>query len=297
MNRREMLKQTGVMGTGLVLGGVMGACATTPGMSQGTNQDVAILNFALNLEYLEAAFYLAAVGRINEIKTLGGNAEIRLPSGFNNTSPVPGMSPDVLQHAQEIAEDELAHVKFLRQALGSAAVERPVIELDQAFRAAGSAASNGAITNFNPFANELFFIHGAFIFEDVGVTAYKGAAKLITDKNNVLDPAAGILAVEAYHAGVIRLLLYDRKDMRVTPNLTVEQVVQAISNLRGSVGGGKDEGITKMGRANLVVTDGDAVAFGRTTSEVLKIVYLNGSANVSMGGFFPMGLNGPIRTT
>lgn len=30
MNRREMLKQTGLMGTGLVLGGVMGACATPP---------------------------------------------------------------------------------------------------------------------------------------------------------------------------------------------------------------------------------------------------------------------------
>jgi hypothetical protein len=297
MNRREMLKQTGVMGTGLVLGGVMGACATTPGMSQAPNQDVAILNFALNLEYLEAAFYLAAVGRINEIKTIGGNAEIRLPSGFDGTSTIPGLSPDVLEYAQEIAEDELAHVKFLRQALGSAAVNRPVIDLDQAFRAAGSAASGGAITNFNPFANELFFIHGAFIFEDVGVTAYKGAARLITDKNNVLDPAAGILAVEAYHAGVIRLLLHERKDMMVTPSLTVEQVVDAISNLRGSVGGGKDEGITKMGKANLVVADANAVAFGRTTSEVLKIVYLNGSANVSMGGFFPMGLNGPIKTT
>lgn len=297
MNRREMLKQTGVMGTGLVLGGVMGACATTPGMSQGPNQDVAILNFALNLEYLEAAFYLAAVGRINDIKSIGGNAEIRLPSGFNGTSPVPGMSQDVLEYAQEIAEDELAHVKFLRQALGSAAVERPVIDLDQAFRAAGSAASGGAITNFNPFANELLFIHGAFIFEDVGVTAYKGAARLITDKNNVLDPAAGILAVEAYHAGVIRLLLYDRKNMMVTPSLTVEQVVQAISNLRASVGGGKDEGITKMGKANLVLADANAVAFGRTTSEVLKIVYLTGNANVSAGGFFPMGLNGPIKTT
>jgi hypothetical protein len=164
MNRREMLKQTGVMGTGLVLGGVMGACATTPGMSQGPNQDVAILNFALNLEYLEAAFYLAAVGRINEIRSIGGNAEIRLPSGFDGTSPVPGLSQDVLEYAEEIAEDELAHVKFLRQALGSAAVNRPVIDLDQAFRDAGSAASRGAITNFNPFANELFFIHGAFIF-------------------------------------------------------------------------------------------------------------------------------------
>ncbi|KIQ54066.1 ferritin-like domain-containing protein [Meiothermus taiwanensis] len=297
MNRREMLKQTGLMGTGLVLGGVMGACATTPGMSQSPNQDVAVLNFALNLEYLEAAFYLAAVGRINEIKNIGGSAEIRLPSGFDGTSPIAGMSQEVLEYAQEIAEDELAHVKFLRQALGSAAVDRPVIDLDQAFRAAGNAASNGAITNFNPFANELFFIHGAFVFEDVGVTAYKGAAKLITDKNNVLDPAAGILAVEAYHAGLIRLLLHERKDMMVTPSLTVEQVVQAISNLRGSVGGGKDEGITKMGKANLVAADANAVAYGRTTSEVLKIVYLTGNAGVSMGGFFPMGLNGSIKTT
>jgi hypothetical protein len=131
----------------------------------------------------------------------------------------------------------------------------------------------------------------------VGVTAYKGAARLITDKNNVLDPAAGILAVEAYHAGLIRLLLHERKDTRVTPSLTVEDVVQAISDLRGSVGGGKDEGITKMGKANLVVADDDAVAFGRTTSEVLKIVYLTDRANVSMGGFFPMGLNGTIKTT
>lgn len=297
MNRREMLKQTGVMGTGLVLGGVMGACATTPGMSQSPNQDVAILNFALNLEYLEAAFYLAAVGRINEIQSIGGNAQIKLPAGFSGTSPVPGMSADILEYAQEIADDELAHVKFLRQALGSAAVDRPVIDLDQAFKAAGNAASGGAITNFDPFANELFFIHGAFIFEDVGVTAYKGAAKLITDKNNVLDPAAGILAVEAYHAGLIRLLLHDRKDVQVTSSLTVKDVVQAISNLRASVGGGKDEGIVKSNKANLVVADANAVAYGRTTSEVLKIVYLTGNANVSMGGFFPNGLNGAIKTT
>jgi len=52
-----------------------------------------------------------------------------------------------------------------------------------------------------------------------------------------------------------------------------------------------------MDRANLVLADGDAVAFGRTTSEVLRIVYLNGNANVSAGGFFRMGLNGAIRTT
>ncbi|MCL6568895.1 MAG: ferritin-like domain-containing protein, partial [Meiothermus silvanus] len=108
----------------------------------------------------------------------------------------------------------------------------------------------------------------------------------------VLDTAAGILAVEAYHAGEIRTILYSRKDQIAAAGLTVEQVTQAISNLRGSVGGGKDQGITLNGKANIVVTDDNGVAFGRSTTEVLAIVYLGGKGK---GGFFPNGLNGNIK--
>ena len=85
---------------------------------------------------------------------------------------------------------------------------------------------------FNPFANELFFLHGAFIFEDVGVTAYNGAAPYVTNKPIVLQNAGGILAVEAYHAGQIRTLLYGLRETMTPFGLPVADVVAGISKLR-----------------------------------------------------------------
>jgi len=303
--RRDFLGKMGIVGAGALLG----ACAPVASSTQAStmaapgrpNLDVAILNFALNLEYLEAAFYLAAVGRLGELATVGGDiARIALPNsdGFSSTNVgIATLSPAIRAYADEIATDELNHVRTLRGALGAAAVAMPDLDLNGSFTAAGNLASKGAITNFNPFANELFFLHGAFVFEDVGVTAYKGAARLVTDvsENGVLETAAGILAVEAYHAGAIRTLLYQQKDVVAAGGLTVAQIVGAISDLRDSVDGSTDldQGIVNAnGSANLVPTDANSVAFSRTTDQVLAIVYLGGKGK---GGFFPNGLNGVLK--
>ncbi len=134
-------------------------------------------------------------------------------------------------------------------------------------------------------AGALSFLLGAFIFEDVGVTAYKGAAPLIRNRA-VLEAAAGILAVEAYHAGMIRTVLNSRNRVRET---------RLISDLRDAADGrgDRDQGIRLDGRANIVPSDANGLAFSRTTQQVLNIVYLGGAA--ANFGFFPDRLNGNIR--
>ena len=57
---------------------------------------------------------------------------------------------------------------------------------------------------FSPYTSDNNFLVGAYVFEDVGVTPLiMEAASRITSPAN-LATAAGILAVEAYHAGLIR---------------------------------------------------------------------------------------------
>jgi hypothetical protein len=271
---------------GLFAGSALAAPAllipTSAGAQAGPS-DADILNFALNLEYLEAEFYLrAAFGRGIAPRDTTGTGTLGEVDGG---SQVPFQSSAIRQYAEEIARDELDHVRFIRSALGAAAVARPQIDLRQSFTiAAREAGLIGPGESFDPFANETNFLLGAFIFEDVGVTAYKGAARLITSKD-ILEAAAGILAVEAYHAGQIRTVLYSRGLIRPA---------MRISALRDAADGPADldQGIERNGRANIIPTDQNGLAFSRSAAQVLQIVYLGGAtANF---GFFPNKLNGAI---
>jgi hypothetical protein len=284
LSRRKFLAGAGMTAAVAAAAGCGGKSHTNPNPTPTptpTISDADILNFALNLEYLEAEFYLrAATGSGLSSADAGSSA-----GDVTGGAAISFKTPAIQQYAQEIANHEQEHVRFLRKALGSAAVSRPAIDLTNSFNAAAMAAGIGS--SFNPFADENSFLVGAFVFEDVGVTAYHGAAGLLSDKNN-LAAAAGILATEAYHAGTIRTLISQLGD----PYLTY---ANKISALRASAGGGAE---TMLDGSHIVAADSNSISYDRTTDQVLHIVYLSASAGVaSKGGFFPNGLNGTIKAS
>jgi len=289
-DRRSFLRAAGVAGLGVVGTSALAGTGVLPASAApkaAAISDGAILNFALNLEYLEAEFYLNAYfGRGLAPNQIDGSGTT---GGVTGGRKVKFKTKAIKEYAKEIAWDELHHVDFLRKNLGAAKVSRPAIDLKASFTAAARAA--GLISSkqtFDPFANENNFLLAAFIFEDVGVTAYKGAAPLIENKT-YLEAAAGILAVEAYHAGIIRSSLY-RKGLYTA--------VRKISDARDSLDGSSDDdrGIGSAKNGNLVPADGDSIAYSRTPGSVLNIVYLN-PAPVTKGGFFPAGVNGELNTS
>jgi hypothetical protein len=155
-----------------------------------------VLQFALNLEYLEAEFYtVATMGQTIDQVGIGitgsgtpgpttGGSQVN----FSNNLVFTG------QVAMEIGGDERAHVQLLRGALSAAGVTpvaKPAINL--------GALGVG-------FGNVVEFLTLARVFEDIGVTAYGGAAALPFVANSpYIGTAARILAAEAEHVGNIRL--------------------------------------------------------------------------------------------
>lgn len=257
-NRRRFLSKIG-----LASAAVSGTLLTSPTANAQAITDVDILQFALNLEYLEAEFYTVAttgqtIAQLGVPITGSGTPGPTTGGNLVNLSNTLVFTRDV---AMEIGADERAHVIYLRNALqsfGVMPIAKPAIDL------------NALGIGFNG-QNE--FLTLARAFEDVGVTAYGGAAPLIQDKM-VLGVAARILAAEAEHVGNIRLQV---ARLRV-PTMALDgvDILPPPSGMR------------------FISVDSNALTAVRTPGQVLYIVY-GSKANVTAGGFFPNGVNGNLR--
>ena len=284
LSRRQSLQGFALFGAGAAAGLHLPTAALAQAASPPDIKDEDIFQFALNLEYLETEYYLrATTGRGIDAADAGSDA-----GAVKGGRKVPFQSKAIGEFAEELAENELAHVRFYRKTLGRQAVDRPVIDLEAGFAAVAKALG---LADFDPFANDLNFLIGGMLFEDVGVTGYAGAAPLLKNKEFV-EAAAAILAVEAYHMGMARSQLYEMGEKAQT-------LANAVSAARDKLDGpgDKDQGIERNGKANVVPSTPDGMVFRRTPKEVLRIVYLTDKAGVDSGGFYPKGMNGTLKST
>ena len=259
LNRRGFL---GAMLTAAAAGGI----GTRSAMAQtATPTIIDVLNFALNLEYLEANFYLYAST---------GNG---LPSANNGGGPAvrgaPGKLPldtNTLAVCEALAQDEVNHITDLQSAItsmGGTFIPQPLINL----------GANGAITTQSQF------LAAARQFTALGGSAYVGSAQLLVSNPAVLTTAGQILGAEGQHAGALAYLCVTQNVL--SPAIDAQDVPPTATNY-------------------FTVDAVNALSPARNTSQVLGVAYgvskpttTTPTVGITLGGFFPNGFNGTVQST
>ncbi|KAK8684499.1 hypothetical protein V6N13_040523 [Hibiscus sabdariffa] len=262
--------------------------------------DLDLLEFPLNLEYLEAEFFLYAslgygLDKVDPSLAEGGPSPIgaKLVDFDIVTSDV------ILQFAYQ----EVGHLKAIKKTVKG--FPRPQLDLSASMFAKVIDKAFGKPLNppFDPYANSINFLIASYLIPYVGLTGYVGAnPKLQGAISKSL--VAGLLGVESGQDAVIRALLYEHLTENVSPyQIVVAEFTDRISNLRNKLGrtDSKDEGLIvpvdfgAEGKVvgNVLAGDQFSVAFDRTPEEILRIVYGTGNESIP-GGFFPKGANGNI---
>ena len=303
--RRQALRtfSAGLVGMGATLSGCADIIPQGLGLALTPSPltDPPVYNFALNLEYLEAEYYQRGVNGVGLPPALIGPS----PRPVIGGRQVAFQTPYVREFLAEIANDELNHVRFIRQTIAASPlieISRPEIDLTNSFRKVGAAAGLG--DNFDPFADEASFLLGAFLFEDVGVTAYIGGSDLIAGPDSA-EAAAGILAVEAYHGGLIRTQIADMGPAMVAKADAISAArtaTESADNRPEHIGTysypNREQPISRgdvfPGEVVVSPTDAQGRCFGRPPQDVLNIVYLDPTEGIDRGGFFPRSTQGVV---
>lgn len=249
------------------LAGSVGACMAASASGVAAQQlrepksvsDDDILNFILNLNYLQAEVYtIASSGRRIADYSIGvGGAGT---AGETVGGAVIAFEPRLRDLVAELAVDERAHVTTLRERLGARAVAKPAINLE----------ATGA-----GFRTEAEFLELARLLEDLVMTSYLGVIGLIGDPR-LRATAMGLALAEAQHANTFRRLVSERG--LVVSRFDAFDVPPPPSS---------------QGRHFNV--DAEGLCHARTASQALAVLYRTQTPFASSGGFFPGGLNGVVR--
>ncbi|TYI12461.1 hypothetical protein ES332_A09G279600v1 [Gossypium tomentosum] len=262
--------------------------------------DVDLLEFSLNLEYLEADFFLFG--------SFGQGLERVAPNLTRGSPPPIGAQKANLDSNTnglilQFGYQEVGHIKAIINVVRG--FPRPQLDLSASTfaKVMDQAFDRPLQPPFNPYANNVSFLIAAYLIPYVGLTGYVDTIpKLFSTTSRKL--VSGLLGIESGQDAVIRALLYPLRQVKVPPyDIDVDEFTRRISNLRNTLGraGSKDEGLTVQvnegaeGRVqgNVLAGDQFSLAYNRTPEEILRIVYGSGNASIP-GGFFPKGAGGRI---
>lgn len=269
LNRRSLLKGlalTSAAGaTGVGFGGrdAMAQASAGPAVAQAI---IDVLNFALNLEYLEANFYLL-------VSTGSGLSTTDTGSGAGMITGAPSklaLDKQTMAVAQALAQDERNHVELLRNTIMTLAgtpISQPAINF----------SAMGAITT------QAQFLATARQFTALGGSAYCGSAMLLVSNQAVLTTASQILGAEGQHGGALNFLCAEQGV--VSPPIDAQDVPPSATTF-------------------FTVDATNALSPARNASQVLGVAYGVSMSSttipppgITMGGFFPNGVNGNIKST
>ncbi|KAF5738781.1 desiccation-related protein PCC13-62-like [Tripterygium wilfordii] len=252
--------------------------------------DVDLLEFPLNLEYLEAEFFLFG--------SLGFGLDKVAPNLTSGGPPPIGVRKANLDpFTRDTRSRTLENtVKGFPRPLLDLSAKSFAKVVDKAF---GRPLS----PPFDPYCNSINYLLASYLIPYVGLTGYVGAnPKLQGSVSKRL--VAGLLGVESGQDAVIRAYLYRRRLEPVQPyGISVAEFTERFSDLRNKLGrkGLKDEGLIVplvrgaegKTKGNVLAGDQFSLSYDRTPEEILRIVYGTGNEGLP-GGFFPKGGDGRI---
>ncbi len=266
-NRRGMIKK---LAMAAAAAGATKVGSELPLSAQSTPSPSDIVQFTLNIEYLENEFYsvgftgqtLAQRGvPIDGIGITGPTTTSFGAVNFGNNFALTSGSE------RDVAASELPHIYVLRAALmanGITPIAKPPINLD-------ALASMGA-----SLANQQTFLVLSRIFEDIGVSAYTGGSPILAG-SPYFATAARILAEEGENIGNIRLQVARLG----IPTFPLD---------------GADVLPPPTGSNSFSTNKANGLCAYRTPGQILFLAF-GMVANATSGGFFPSGVNGMLTTS